>query len=522
MSLFALMTVPQVSLPHVCDFSAQERTPTHMRRFGYHRSIMMIAGITLFAASLVHGQQESSTSHEPDAHQVFRMVKTECAGDADCMLEAGRDLLNSQDCARREVGFCIVFQVEPGLQRALASAEGSECDVSFWPYHYLKGNWMFESGFYEEALTEYVAAEQEGMEPPLTTYTNMGATYFALQDWEAALTCLEQAWELRNEGDAPGAYMILNNLAAIHLRFHEYDEALIWVDKAKMNFEELSGAGYGFTPKDLSAARLLIDMNEWFARCALGDTAFVQDNWRNLNWGALEVQPRDWFKLMGLVAPLVTDEEFWSAQSRTLASVLDELNPDLDEWGRHYGAYALLIYQNMYFPGRYDNLAAMWKSIAELQGRQHHGTTPQQAGSLGWGFVPMAVCGVLLLTWLLFERRLHTARQLRLRSSEQLLNRLGEIASRGTGWGEAGVLLDALVAQFPNALNAQSVIEQYNLTDSEVEVLISAQLRESPKDLARRKSWTPKYVYSMRSSLRKKLGVPAEMPLEEWFNHSKQ
>lgn len=477
-------------------------------------------------SSLCIAQGEAVSMQAEDAHEVFRLLKEECAGDHSCMINAGRDFIKSADCSRYEVGFCIMFQREPHLQRTLVESDTADCGISFWPYHFLRGNWMYQAGRFMEAFDEYVAAEQEGMEPFVTTFTNMGATYFALEEWEAALACFEEAWDLRAAGDAPNAYMILNNIAAINLRFRNYDEALLWVEEAKTNFEELSGVGYGLSQEDLSGARLAIDMNEWFARGALQDTMFVQENWRNLNWGALEAQPKDWMKLIALISPLITDGEFWSAQSRTIVSVLSDLDTDETEWGKTYGPYSLLIDFNRYFPEEHENLIVLWQEIAKLKWRQlpEASDLSQGDGQQEIVLVPVFIGlnAFLLLVWLFLEFRIGKNKRMRVRSARQLLQRLVKIATERKGWGEAGPLLDALVAQFPNTLDAQSAIEAFNLTSSEVEVLISAQLRESPKDLARRKSWTPKYVYTLRSSVRRKLGVEADMPLEEWFNKSQK
>ena len=461
-----------------------------------------------------------------DAHQVFRLLKEECSGDHTCMMDAGRDFIKSSDCAQHEVGFCIMFQREPKSQRILIESDTADCGISFWPYHYLRGNYLYEAGRYKEAFDEYVAAEQEGMEPFATTFTNLGATYFALEEWDAALTCFEQAWDLRLDGDAPNAYMILNNIAAIHLRFQEYEEALLWVEEAKKNFEQLSGTVYGLSQEDLRGARLMIDMNEWFARGALRDTMFVEENWRNMNWGALEAQPRDWLKLIALISPLITDGEFWSAQSRTLVGLLSDLDAEETEWGKAYGPYSLLIDFNRYFPEEPENLVLLWQTIAKMDWGQSPDALdiPQEDMQQDMVLVPVSLglSALLLFAWLLVEFRIRKNNRMKFHSSRQLLQQLEKIAKDQKGWGEAETVLDALVAQFPNTLDTQSAIEAFDLTSSEVEVLISAQLRESPKDLARRKSWTPKYVYTLRSTLRRKLGVEADMPLEEWFNKSQK
>ena len=454
-----------------------------------------------------------------DLMGVMQQVRLDCGGDAACMLDASSRLLESAECGLQQVGFCIQAQLLPEETGSLMQRV-EDCDETFWPFHYLRGNWFFEKGRIEDSFQEFVAAEQEGMEPKGVLFSNQGAAYFEMECMSEALVCFEESFDCFDDSEAPYRFMSLNNIAAIHLRFQQFEEALAWVAKAKANLELMSNSEFGFTSEYLNSVRFIVDANEWFARSSLGDSAFVRGNWRELEWGAWEIQPDDWLQLMFNVAPLMDEESFFVAQLRTLESLLQELGPRPDDPGMKFGIFALLLDYHNFFPDDIRGLMTAWMGVANLSRRLDGWesapvATSATKSSFHWSLILCALIPFLALTYVL--TRIFQARKYR---KVSLKNRIGVlqmlINSKAKSHEIQQVLAD-IVSAYPTTLDPLDAFAQYELTESELEVLMSAQLRESPKDLALRKSWTPKYVYTMRSSVRKKLGIETEIPLEEWF-----
>lgn len=82
-------------------------------------------------------------------------------------------------------------------------------------------------------------------------------------------------------------------------------------------------------------------------------------------------------------------------------------------------------------------------------------------------------------------------------------------------------MLDSLAVFIPSKFAQFNPPEGNELSELEWMVFQSAAARERPKNLAVRKNFSPSYIYALRSSVRKKLGIPEEESLESWIEENK-
>lgn len=459
------------------------------------------------------------------------MAKTggDCDYQAECLLPEAKFLLNSSDCASREAGAAIhlQFPTENALQ-IIESIE--ECDISFWPVHYIVGNWFYSQDKFSLALTQFVQAEHEKMEPIGSAYTNQGACYFALEEWNLAASCLEDAWAFVDTSNLDAKYMILNNLAALNLKFGEFEEALKWVDLAQINFQAIERTQPNLSEADLHLSRNIIEINRWFANIGLKNSSFVQANWRQLNWGALGIEPWAWLKLFVQAAELIQDQAFFDAQIRNFRGVALEVsqNPPVDL--AELGNYRLLLTHVEKHPEDIMGLLKFWKALTMANVLNQTWTSISVAAQQEWDEIPQReewrqwlYVGILIasFTSMLVLSRLTSRRNRNIkRSKDDLQKVLTQWQMKQSSKNEALDALDLLERFSPSNFDVFFSREGFDLNESEKTVLKSIEMSESPKELAQRKGWSPKYVYSLRSKLRKDLDIPTDESIEDWLRKS--
>ena len=245
------------------------------------------------------------------ATELLESIRNECQHDMHCYLSRAEGLWGSSQCWEKELAFCVLSEIQPERTQRLAS-ELEPCINRFARLHEVLGSMHFGSSDFQRALHEFTQSELEGMEPKSLNTSNIGATYFALNELDFAIVCFTEAWEEADPSNLMFRYMILNNIAAIHIRIEEPVEALQWIEQAKRNLIALTESDNEVRPakSTLAAQKMTIAANEWLAHILLHDTAFVQENWRTVNWGAAGPLTLDWFNLLTKSAPIIDEEDF--------------------------------------------------------------------------------------------------------------------------------------------------------------------------------------------------------------------
>lgn len=460
-----------------------------------------------------------------DSAELFQSIVKECGSNPACNLDRADKLWMSANCQEQEVAFCLYAEFEPSRVPVLAK-QLPLCSNVFPLFHALLGSSYFYKGNFQEALNAFTAAEQEGYQPVGQAYSNLGATYFATQQWEFAITCFEDAWLATDKSSLSEAYMTLSNLAAIHLAHNEPELALAWIEKAKSNLEKMRETSESKPPSEtLQSEAMTIAVNEFWAHCMLQDTAFVRENWRNIDWGSPNIQAPIWLYLITEYSWLINDEGFYSFQSRVVQHLHTELaNTEGASAGSSGIADLLKEYQELWN----DDLSGMvtlWKELDELKIQfnsiSFEPPTIQMTSSFRRNVLVIAnVLVCFILVFMIFQN----VKSRRVDGdflNEQLLV-LRDWPKTLKQAKQHSALLERLAAFVPSNVLEYDLPAGTELSELEWLVLHSAAKREPPKQLAMRESLSPSYIYAIRSSIRKKLEISEVESIESWIEMNKK
>jgi DNA-binding CsgD family transcriptional regulator/tetratricopeptide (TPR) repeat protein len=464
---------------------------------------------------------------EPLDQQVNDLLKDmrgECQLDMNCYQTKAERLWESSECWEKEIAFCVLSEIQPERTKRLAS-ELTPCLNHYARLHEILGSMHFRNKDFSLALQEFTQSELEGMEPKSLNTSNLGATYFALNELDFAIACFTEALAQTDSSNLSSRYMILNNIAAIHIRLEEPNEALQWIEQAKVNLHAITESKNDVRPakSTLAAQKMTIAANEWMAHILLNDTVFVRENWRNLNWGAEGPLTLDWVNLLTKSAPIINDEEFYAGQTRLLTHLMRELSPTELPFDAFLGTYNLLLQQYMLNPNDRNAMTACWKSLDLINGMtpQDNGISPSmsmespvQLSNVS-ALVLLNALAAFLMSLVLWKEI--TAARIKSQTADQIVNQLKTWPASAKSKSSHLENLSRLSHMLPLKQSPSWLPSDIQLTESEMEVLNSIAGLERPKDLARRLDWTPNYVYVLRSRLRKKLNIPDDVSLDDFI-----
>lgn len=272
----------------------------------------------------------------------------------------------------------------------------------------------------------------------------------------------------------------------------------------------------------IGEASSIIAMNEFSARLALRDTAFIERHWRDLNWGVGELDEQ-WFKLLVMTSELLDSREFDDIQARNLFGFASDFGPDGRRHGQAFDVHSLLIDYAASPGSNTDGIRELLRILNafEAEERKMHGRAFQ-----GETFLRPAtnwlLGGCALFLVLTFIGQILFTRHRRLQKQQAVADGIQSLLDRQHQRLTSSNAIHAL-----NNLGASLQSKNPRLADegasrlnaSEQLVLESIRKGEAPKDLAVRTGWTPKYVYAMRSKLRSVFNVPSDASLDDWINN---
>lgn len=459
-----------------------------------------------------------------DSAELFQSIIKEWGSNPTYNLDRADDLWMSANCQEQEVAFCLYAKFEPSRVPVLVK-QLPTCSNVFPLFHALLGSSHFHSGNFQEALNAFTAAEQEGYQPVGQAYSNLGATYFATQQWEFAITCLEDAWEATDKSNLSEGYMTLNNLSAIHLAHNEPELALAWIEEAKSNLEKMRASSESKPPLEtLHSQAMTIAVNEFWAHCMLQDTAFVRENWRNIDWGSPGIQAPIWLYLITEYSQLINDEGFYSFQSRVVQHLHIELANTQGALVGSSGLSDLLREYQDLWPDDLSGMVTLWKELDELKNQFNSSSieppTIQRTSYFRRNVIVIAnVLIGLILLFMIFQN-IKSRRANGDFLNEQLLV-LKDWPKTSSQAKRHSALLDTLTAFIPSNVLEYGFPAGTELNELEWTVFHSAAMREPPKELAMRENLSPSYIYAIRSSIRKKLEILEAESLESWIEMNK-
>ena len=461
---------------------------------------------------------------ERQSSDLLRTIYEECGTNRACYLQKSDSLWSYGSCREREAAFTICAELAPN-RLPLWIDQLPSCKNTFPRYHIQLGAIHFHNGNFSEALSEFTQGELEGHQPVCDSYANLGATYFALKEWEFAIGCFEDSWTETDKSDFTRSYMILNNLAAIHLRFQKPNEALFWVEKAKSNLVQMLDAAQSMPkPETFETESMVIAVNEFGARTLLNDTAFVRKQWRNINWGSPDIQAQDWLNLILQAAPLIDDQAFYMSQARILGNIFSEFERTNSDENARTGSFALLADYHERWPDDLAGMVTFWKELTEIQRLirfKNQASMHSTEGDTTVVALMLANSVVLLVGVSLIIKRLRSKKMDESFLREQM-HTLRNWPTHGREKKRHAAKIDALAFWVQNIPPKYPFPDDFELSESEWIAFRSAEENELPKSLAMRKRWTPSYVYSLRSSIRRKIGVSDSNSLESWIERNRR
>ena len=455
-----------------------------------------------------------------DSAELLESIIKGCASSSVCELDRAENLWMHGNCQEREVAFCIFAEFEPQRLPHLVR-QLTPCHNDFSLIHAILGSVHFYNGDFHEALNAFTKAEQEGHQRIGEVYSNLGATYFATEQWEFAITCFEDAWMATDKSNVHEAYMTLNNLAAIHLSYQKPELALAWVEEAKSNLDKMMELSESMPSQEmLHIQSMTIAVNEFWARGMMRDTVFLRENWRNIDWGSPGIQGSVWLHLMTEYSSLIKDEGFYASQSRVLFNLLNEIERTQGESDKASELSDLLRDYNNLWPDDLTGLVTFWKELDDFK-NQFNSTlieTPIIHESTAFHRNALFIANAILCLTVLFLifQKFKTSQ-----ADDQFLNKqlhaLRDWPNSSRRVKQHRAMLDSLSAFIPAKFEEFNLPEGIQLNELEWEVFESAVAGERPKELALRKNLSPSYIYALRSSIRKKLGISEVDNLESWI-----
>ena len=466
----------------------------------------------------------SSVSDSNDSSELLESIIKECAPSSSCELDRAENLWMHGNCREREVAFCIFAEFEPHRLPVLAG-QLTPCPNVFPLIHAILGSFHYYNGDFQEALNAFANAEQEGHQRMDEVHSNLGATYFATEQWEFAITCFEDAWMATDKSNVHKAYMTLNNLAAIHLAYQKPELALAWVEESKSNLDKMMELSESMPSQEmLHIQSMTIAVNEFWARGMMRDTVFLRENWRNIDWGSPGIQGSVWLHLMTEYSSLIKEEGFYASQSRLLYNLLNEIERTQGESDKASELSDLLTDYNNLWPDDLAGLVMFWKELDDLKD-QFNSTrieTPNIFSSTRFKRNALFIANAILCCFVLFLI-FHSSKSIGANDEflNQQLQALNDWPNSSRQVKQQQAILDSLSGFIPSKSTKIDFPEGIELSELEFIVLQSAAAKERPKELAIRKNLSPSYIYALRSSIRKKLGISEVENLESWIEMNK-
>jgi DNA-binding CsgD family transcriptional regulator len=254
------------------------------------------------------------------------------------------------------------------------------------------------------------------------------------------------------------------------------------------------------------------------------DSAFIRENWRTIDWGGPGIQASVWLHLITEYSYLIKDEGFYASQSRLLQNLLNEIDTTQGELDTASELSDLLRDYKKLWPDDLTGLVTFWKELDDLKNQFNstltetpiiHDVTAFQRNAL---LIANAIACFILLVLIIQKPKTSQADDHFF--NEQLLV-LRDWPNNSQRVKQHVAMLDSLSAFIPSGFAEFHMPEGIDLSESEWMVFQSAAAGERPKELAIRKNLSPSYVYALRSSIRKKLGISEVEKLESWIELNK-
>lgn len=392
----------------------------------------------------------------------------------------------------------------------------SDCDTNFVMLRYNLGLAHFHAKEYREAQRNFVIASE--LAPLLRSSCLSNAGSCAANDgrMEEAVDLFEQAFYSEEEANV----MLLNNLSAINITLRDYEKSMEWADMADLIYSKLSEDDAKRFPKNFQQ---LVDYNRLKAAIGLGDTAKSKLYWKKIDWTAYWMSERQTASIIVDYARLTDD----------LPSLLFQLERigmsgiQRDSTFAYSDPLMVLLLDSTTAAIPAGQRLDLWPELTRLfpLDNGHPGSKGARNIEKGqlilgdgrflfiWWFVFLVVlCVNFYLGGLLWRSVKHhqlTASHQRDLVFSAIKNRDSYHALNAAAQGVFKTIFDSMQTH-------SLAVHDVKFNDTERIVFHEAVLGAFPKETAAKFDWSPSYVYSTRTAIRQKLGLPAEMTFRTW------
>jgi len=453
-----------------------------------------------------------------NADSVLTELFHQCAMESSCIANAASDLLESESCNCQQIGgaLAIAYKTKDLLD---AIRLDYDCAGQVNRYWANRGAYAFNEEQYDEALRSYfVIASDSTFKSAILS--NIGASYYSKNDLTSALGCFIEAWETQ-EGLNKSSIALLNNITAIAMDQGDFGEAANWNTLSQSTIREFEDR---LSDDDFEYYSAIAHGNEWLIRLSQRDTVFAEENWSNFEWGAAFGDDVFWFRSMTLASEIISDPAFYESEIRSLLSVSNNL-ADSKENIQAFGQYSHLLVSK---DDNQDLLTMLrdWQLIGQLSKQafkwdDQKNPAPQSltTGSLStrqlaYWFLAL---GLIAINFSFLSKR----KKGRSIEKESTMNSFETLRSwiRGNSISKASLLESVREISRYSDGSVEGLIEKLGIEVNHNERLVMDSIAKGndPKELSRLTGWTPGHVYNIRSNLRKKLGVPSNVQLDDWL-----
>lgn len=390
------------------------------------------------------------------------------------------------------------------------------CDTNYVMLRYNLGLLHYFATDYQEAQRHFLIAAD--LTPLMRTscLTNAGSCAYNDSRMSEALSLFEQAYNAEKDPNV----MLLNNLSALNITVQDYPKALEWAELALSIYSGLPADVQKSFPTDFPQ---MVNHNQMKAAIGLKDITQANRFWKNLAWDASWMLDRQ-------AAKLIVDYARLTGELSALQFQLERLGTSgiqRDSTFPYSDPLMVLVLDSTTAALPASERVAVWPDLTRiftLTGPGYPKTTESNAEmgnelanvlhtQILWS---MGVLLALVVNVLLGAKLVGKVRRLLMTDAERRDLVLHAVRNREL---TSELLVEAQPVFLTLYHSIQSHVHDIASTEfNDTERIIFHEAVEGvyPKETAANFDWSPAYVYSTRTRIRRKLGLSPEMTFRAW------
>ena len=352
-------------------------------------------------------------------------------------------------------------------------------------------------------------------------WTAAGAVAYEMLEFDEAYRHYMAAYQADSTNVSP---MLLSNLSALFLSWNRPDLTVAWGERALERFGQIpNDHNFGISKNFLE----LVHFNLFTAHVIQGNRDGAERSWQHFQLSELPAHPLQLAELLSMFCRLIDEPMLLALHGEKIRNDVLAFETANPEFELTYNADPLVwLFTEDGSPiVNAIGLAAAWSELTQaVPLAEPVGTLDTAAISSdaprdqrpGWMWAWWVWLGVLPIpVWQFIQNRRN-----RIPSLEERLNAIhDDLASNLLTDVTKSNLKFALAHLQSSSMSkdeSQQSSKRERLNESEQIVLRDALNNVFPKETAQQNDWTPTYVYILRSSLRKKLGISGSVTFQQW------